>query len=229
MYISKHHALNEREAVVALMQAHPLGAWVCHAPGGLLANHVPFYLDRTRGPHGTLLGHVARANSVWRQLGPEAPSVVMFQGAQAYISPGWYPGRAQHGRVVPTWNYVVAHAHGVARVVEDPAWMRDMLERLTATHEATQSRPWRMDEAPADYMEKLMRAIVGIEIPIDRLEGKLKASQDEDLQDRHGTALGLQACPGDHCQAMAQRVLNAIATDASDAGKASAAADVPPG
>jgi transcriptional regulator len=119
MYVNPSHQLTDREAIFSLIASHPLGAWVCHGREGLIANHVPFLLDRGRGPHGTLIGHVARANGVWRELDAATPSVVMFQGPQAYITPGWYPGKTEHGRVVPTWNYVVAHAHGVARAIED--------------------------------------------------------------------------------------------------------------
>ena len=214
MYIKKHHQLNDRDAVLALMEAHPLGAWVCHAKEGLIANHVPFFLDRTRGPYGTLLGHVARANSVWRVLPPDTPSVVMFQGAQSYITPGWYPGKAEHGKVVPTWNYVVAHAHGTARVIEDPTWMLNMLNRLTDSQESGQKLPWRVEDAPPDYIRKLMRGIVGIEIPIARVDGKLKASQDEDMQDRHGTVKGLQSNHSQQSQNMAELVLGALTSEA---------------
>jgi transcriptional regulator len=147
---------------------------------------------------------------VWRELQETTPSVVMFQGPQTYITPGWYPGKAEHGKVVPTWNYTVAHAHGVTRVVEDRDWLLDMLNRLTGVHEATQPAPWRVADAPADYIDAMLRAIVGIEIPIARLEGKCKASQDEDLQDRIGTVRGLQQCPQDAAQAMARLVDNAI-------------------
>ncbi len=215
MYVPKHHQQNEREAIFALIESHPLGVWVCHPGAGLVANHVPFFLDRTRGPHGTLMGHVARANSVWQQLTPGTPSVITFQGPQAYITPGWYPGKVEHGKVVPTWNYAVAHAHGIARVTDDRDWMLDMLHRLTNAQEASRALPWRVDEAPADFIDKLMRAIVGIEIPIERLEGKLKVSQDEDLQDRHGTVAGLRATQGLHSDTMAELVLKAIVDDVS--------------
>jgi transcriptional regulator len=215
MYVSKHHQLTDRDAMHSLVEAHPLGAWVCHSTIGLIANHVPFFLDRTRGPNGTLWGHVARANTVWRQLSPDEPSVVMFQGAQSYITPSWYHGKVEHGKVVPTWNYVVVHAHGTARVLEDPQWMLNMLDQLTSSQEAHRTSPWRVGDAPADYIEKMMRGIVGIEISIDRLEGKLKASQDEDMQDRHGTVQGLLSIPRDQCQAMATLVLNALERDAA--------------
>jgi transcriptional regulator len=210
MYVSKHHQLNDHEAVMSLIETHPLGAWVCHSGDELIANHVPFFLDRTRGPYGTLMGHVARANDVWRQLFPETPSVVMFQGAQSYITPGWYPGKAEHGKVVPTWNYVVAHAHGAARVIEDPAWLLDMLHRLTNANESRQATPWRVGDAPSGYIENLMRGVVGIEISIDRLESKLKASQDEALPDRRGTVEGLQSNHSEQSRAMAALVLSTL-------------------
>lgn len=210
MYVPRYHQPGAHAGLHALMQAHPLAAWVCHTASGLVANHVPFVLDAARGPHGTLMGHVARANPLWRQLGPGVPSVLMFRGTQSYISPGWYPGKAAHGRVVPTWNYEVAHAHGVARVVQDRDWLLDMLDRLTAAQEAARPAPWQPADAPADYLEQMLRAIVGIEIPIDRMEGRRKLSQDEDLPDRHGTVVGLRQLGSDEACAMATLVEQAI-------------------
>lgn len=217
MYVSKHHRLDEREAIFALMESHPLGAWVCMGKDGLIANHVPFFLDRDKGPFGTLIGHVSRANPVWRESVGITSSMVMFQGAQAYITPAWYPGKNEHGKVVPTWNYAVAHAHGTARAIEDRDWLLDMLNRLTNAHETRQATPWRVDDAPTDYIDKLLRGIVGIEIPIDRLEAKLKASQDEDLQDRIGTVQGLQQMPCDAARSMAALVRKAM--DAKSSGR----------
>jgi transcriptional regulator len=213
MYVNPLHALDDRETLHSLMAAFPLGAWVCQGRQGLVANDVPFLLDSGRGPFGTLIGHVSRANPVWRELGQAAPSVVMFRGAQAYITPSWYPGKVEHGRVVPTWNYVVAHAHGQARAVEDRDWMLDMLNRLTDAHEAGQTAPWRVADAPSSFIDSLLRAVVGIEIPIERLEGKLKASQDEARQDRVGTACGLQAQACGAAVSMADWVLKALAAD----------------
>ena len=215
MYVNPLHELTDREVLFSLMASRPLGAWVCHGRAGLIANHVPFLLDRGRGPLGTLIGHVSRANVVWRELDPATSSVVMFQGPRPYITPGWYPSKAEHGRVVPTWNYVVAHAHGVARAIEDREWMFDMLSRLTDIHEARQSVPWTVGDAPRSFIDKLMQAIVGIEIPIDRLEGKLKASQDEAIQDRQGTVRGLRKETGDEAAAMADLVSKAIAAEGS--------------
>jgi transcriptional regulator len=212
MYLPKYHQFTDHSAILSLVEAHPLGAWVCQGDGGeLIANHVPFLLDRSRGPHGTLMGHVARRNGVWRALTPTTASVVMFSGPQAYISPGWYPSKAEHGKVVPTWDYVVAHAHGVARVVEDRSWMLRMLGLLTHSQEAGRPAPWQVGDAPADYIAAMLGAIVGIEIPIARLEGKLKLSQDEALQDRVGTVQGLQAeGQGDEAGALAGWVQRAI-------------------
>ena len=210
MYLPRYHQAKAPATLLNLIDEHPLGAWVCTGTEGLIANHIPFVLDRSRGPHGTLIGHVSRANAVWRDLRPTTPSVVMFQGPQAYITPSWYPGKTAHGEVVPTWDYVVAHAHGVARAIDDRDWLLAMLERLTQTQEAARPNPWRVADAPTACIDRLLRAIVGIEITIDRLEGKHKLSQDEALPDRLGTVTGLRTEPGDESHAMAKLVQQAI-------------------
>lgn len=170
---------------------------------------MPFLLDRSRGRLGTLLGHVSRANPVWQRLPAARASIVLFQGPQAYITPAWYPGKREHGKVVP-WNYEVAHVHGVARAIQDEGWLRDLLARLTADNEAARPMPWAIGDAPRDFIDRLLRAVVGIEIPIDDLVGKRKASQDEELQDRWGTVEGLTAEGDDNALAMASLVRNAI-------------------
>lgn len=210
MYVSKHHAMPSVESAHALIEAHSLGAWVVAAEEGLVANHIPFLLDRSRGKYGTLLGHISRANPVWRHLPASGQSVVMFQGPQAYITPGWYPSKQAHGKVVPTWDYAVAHAHGVARAVHDETWLRELLVRLTAVNEAMQQVPWKLSDAPKDFIDKLLNAVVGIEIPIDSLIGKLKASQDEELQDRLGTVAGLAAQGTENASTLASLVQAAI-------------------
>lgn len=215
MYVKPQHQLTDREAILSLMESRPLGAWVCQSREGLIANHVPFLLDRGRGPLGTLIAHVSRANTVWRAIGSAAPSVVTFQGPQAYITPGWYPSKAEHGMVVPTWNYAVAHVHGVARVIEDCDRLLDMLNRLTDVHEARRAAPWSVGDAPSSFIDKFLGAIVGIEIPIERLEGKLKASQDEAMPDRLGTVRGLHEEASDEAASMADLVMKAIETDAA--------------
>lgn len=210
MYIPKYHAFTDEPALHTHIANHPLGTWVCLADGSLVANHIPLLLDRAHGPHGRLIGHVSRANPVWRQLSGGAASVVTFMGPQAYITPAWYPGKSEHGKVVPTWNYVTVHVHGTARAVEEPNWMLDMLTRLTDAQEAPNPAPWKVTDAPSDYVQRMLRAIVGIEITIERLEGRLKVSQDEDTADRHGTVQGLQQMPDTQAQAMAALVHKAL-------------------
>lgn len=215
MYIRRQHQLTDQEALFSLIEANALGTWVCYGSSGLIANHIPFFLDRNQGPFGTLKGHVARANPLWRELDATVPSVVTFQGPQAYISPGWYPGKKEHGMVVPTWNYAVAHAHGTGRAIEDPEWLRSMLDQLTGAQEAGQPEPWQVNDAPPSYIDKRLRAIVGIEIPIDRLEGKLKASQEETPDDRAGIEDGLRKEPCDETGRMADLVMKPVGSDAT--------------
>ena len=210
MYLPKDHAMANVHESHALIEAYPLGAWVIGGKSGLVANHIPFLLDKSRGEFGMLVGHVSRANSVWEQLNDSAPSVVMFQGPQSYITPGWYPSKAEDGKVVPTWNYNVVHAHGVATAIEDENWLYNMLVRLTAFNEASQVSPWQVTDAPMDFIRKMARAVVGIEIPVDRLEGKRKVSQDETLQDRWGTVTGLAAQGSENASKMAALVRQAI-------------------
>ncbi len=210
MYTPVYHAFNDIEKMRAHIAAHPLGAWVCHAHGQLIANHIPFVLDAKHGSHGRLLAHVSRANSVWRELIGGAPSVVMFMGPSAYITPSWYPGKRQHGKVVPTWNYVTVHAHGMARAMEDTCWILDVLNRLTDTQESQRTEPWKVSDAPSAYIDKMLRAVVGIEITIDRVEGRLKVSQDEDEQDRRGTVEALQHSTDASTQVLASLVLREL-------------------
>jgi len=219
MYVSKHHQMPDPADALALINAHPLGAWVVQTSAGLCANHVPFVWrpeegdqDVLRGPvgRGVLVGHVSRANSVWRGLLPGTPSVVMFQGPQAYITPRWYPGKKAHGKVVPTWNYAVAHVHGVARAIEDPAWILGVLHALTDAQEAASTAPWRVDDAPPAYIDALVRGVVGIEIAVERIEAKCKASQDEAREDRLGTVDGLRERGDDQDVEMAARVSRAL-------------------
>ena len=191
MYIPKAHEETDLAVLHALMRAHPLGTWVTQADGGLLANHVPFLVDAERGEHGTLIAHVARANPVWRSYSRSVDSVVVFQGAQTYITPSWYPSKREHGKVVPTWNYAVVHAHGMPRVIDDAGWLLAHLNRLVDTHEAGHALPWKVADAPADFVARLLETIVGIEIPIARLEGKWKVSQNRPEADRAGVVAGL--------------------------------------
>lgn len=191
MYTPKHFEETNIGVLHSLVRSNPLGAWVTHAPDRLLVNHVPFLVDAGRGEYGTLVGHVARANPVWRSFSSTTPSVVVFQGPQAYISPSWYLTKQEDGRVVPTWNYAVVHAHGFPRAIEDRDWLLALVERLTTEHESAQRSPWKVSDAPAEYIEKRLTAIVGIEIPISSLEGKWKVSQNQPASNRHGVIVGL--------------------------------------
>jgi transcriptional regulator len=189
MYLPKHFEQTERAALVALMRERPLATLVIATPDGPTADLIPLEFVADAGPHGTLRGHVARANPLWRHAGAQALAV--FTGPEAYISPGWYPSKQEHGKVVPTWNYTMVQARGTLRAVDDAQWLRDFVGRLTERHEATQAQPWSVDDAPADYVQHLLRAIVGIEIALTSLVGKWKVSQNRSAAERAGVARGL--------------------------------------
>lgn len=191
MYLPAHFEETDLGVLHTLVEAHPLATWVLNGSGddaAPLVNHVPFLLDRTRGPFGTLIGHVARANPVWQHGGR---SVLVFQGPQAYISPGFYASKQEHGKVVPTWNYAVVHAHGRFRAIEQADELLALVSRLTDHHERDRPAPWQVNDAPAAYVDQMLRAIVGIELPIERLVGKWKVSQNRPAADRAGVAAGL--------------------------------------
>jgi transcriptional regulator len=206
MYVPAHFAETNPDTLRALVAAHPLGTWVTWADGEILVNHVPFLLDADRGPYGTLVGHVARANPVWQRFSPTVPSVVVFQGAEAYISPSWYPVKKAHGKVVPTWNYALVHAHGIPRAIEDRAWLHALVTRLTDTHETKQPQPWQVADAPDAYVARMLDAIVGIEIPVTALVGKWKVSQNRSRADMQGVAAGLRGSDGADAKGMAALV-----------------------
>lgn len=195
-----HFTHDRPEDWQALMTAHPLGTWFSTSGGELRADHVPFLFDASQGAHGVLRAHVSRANPVWRTPGQ---SLVVFQGPQAYVSPGWYASKREHGKAVPTWNYAVVHVHGQARAFDGRDELLPLLERLTATHEARQAQPWRVSDAPAAYIDQLLRAIVGIEITIDRIEGRWKMSQNRSEADQQGVHTGLLQVGSDEARAVA--------------------------
>lgn len=178
MYLPKHFAVSDPARLHDLMRAFPLATIVTHGPDGLEANHVPLLLDTEAGPHGTLRGHVARANPLARQT-VDSEILVIFQGDECYISPSGYATKAEHGKVVPTWNYCAVHAYGRLQLVDDADWLLAQLTALTVEHEAGLAKPWAVADAPADYIEKMLGAIVGIEIVIERLIGKWKVSQNQ--------------------------------------------------
>src|SRR5215207_8839366 len=206
MYVPTHFAETRVEVLHELVRAHPFGALVVLGPNGLDANHIPFEIDPLPAPFGTIRGHVARANPVWREFSAEVEALAMFEGPHAYISPGWYPTKKEHGKVVPTWNYAVVHAHGPLRVIENRDWLRKFVEQLTDRYEAGRAASWKVRDAPAPFIATLLESIVGIEIPITRLVGKWKVSQNRPQKDRIGVVEGLMQQPGESNRAMAALV-----------------------
>lgn len=191
MYNPAHFAIEQPASLHRILQQHPLGMLVTHTAQGLDANHLPFAFDPTRGTHGTLTAHVARANPVWQQCAAGADVMVVFRGVDGYISPTWYPSKHETHRQVPTWNYVVVHAHGQLTVRDDERFVRGLVAHLTRTHEATEPQPWKMGDAPPDYLDAMLQAIVGLEITVTRLEGKAKLSQNKEVLDRQGAVAAL--------------------------------------
>jgi transcriptional regulator len=208
MYVPKHFEETRVPVLHELIRAHPLGALVTLTANGLDANHIPFEVDPDPAPFGTLRGHVARANPVWRELSSR-DALVIFQGPGTYVSPSWYATKAESGRVVPTWNYAVVHGHGPLRVIDDAAWLRAFVEKLTDRHEAGSATPWRITDAPAEYIDSMVRAIVGLEVPMARLVGKWKVSQNRPDQDRDGVVHALSRQGTADAAAMADLVRGA--------------------
>jgi transcriptional regulator len=206
MYLPRHFEEIRVPVLHALIRAHPLGALVVAGPSGLTADHVPFEIDPEPAPYGTLLAHIARSNPLGQTHARDPEALVIFQGPDTYVSPSWYPSKREAGKVVPTWNYAVVHAHGPVRFIDDRAWLRRFVERLTDRHEAGRPEPWRITDAPADYIDKQLAAIVGLEIPLTRLIGKWKVSQNRSTPDRHGVADALAQHGGETAAAMASLV-----------------------
>ena len=206
MYLPSHFAETRIEVMHDLIRANPFGTLVVLAPGGLEANHIPFEVDPEPAPFGTLRGHLARANPTWKNFSPQVDALVIFQGAHTYISPSWYESKQEHGKVVPTWNYAVVHASGPLRVIDERAWVRRFVEQLTDRHEADRNHPWKVTDAPEDFINTMTNAIVGIEVPIVQLTGKWKVSQNRPQKDRAGVAQALLQEKTDHNTLMAQLV-----------------------
>ncbi len=194
MYLPTHFEETRAEVLHELLRAHPLGLLVTQdSGGGLAANSVPFVLDPDpAGGPGILRAHVARANPLWREARGDVESLVVFQGPQAYISPSFYASKAEHGKVVPTWNYVMVQARGRLRAIDDPAWVQAFVTRLTERQEAPRAQPWAVSDAPEDFIATMLKAIVGIEITLTALTGKWKVGQNRSAADRAGVAKGLR-------------------------------------
>jgi transcriptional regulator len=188
MYIPPHFAETRPDELLRIVRAHPLGILVTHGGDGLDANHIPFEFDPAHGEHGLLTAHVARANDVWQRCPTGTPVMVIFRGAEGYISPNWYPSKHEAHRQVPTWNYEVVHAHGTLTIRDDEAFVRGMVARLTRRHEANEPRPWKMGDSEPEFIDGLLRHIVGIEIAVTSLVGKSKLSQNKETRDRVNAA-----------------------------------------
>lgn len=193
MYLPAQFQESRPEVLQELIRAHPLAALVTITPDGPSADHVPLVLEASVGERGVLRGHVARANPVWRQVESGAQVLAIFQGPNHYVTPSWYPAKAEHGKVVPTWNYVVIHVRGTISWQQDAAWLRAFLESLTAGREAHRSEPWHVSDAPADYIDRMLASIVGFEIAVSSITGKWKLGQNRSVADRAGVAAGLAA------------------------------------
>jgi transcriptional regulator len=216
MYQPAHFAAPDRDAMLALMASHPLATLIRHGDQGLCADLIPLMFDVggaasagsgsiTSPIEGRLLGHCARANPLWRDAdGSEV--LVQFNGPQAYVSPNFYPSKALHGKAVPTWNYVVVQARGRLRAVDDTEWTRALVRDLTRRHEGPRAAPWDIADAPVDYIEKMVQAIVGIEINVTSIVGKWKLTQNRDAADRAGVVAGLRAEADAQAHEVARRV-----------------------
>jgi transcriptional regulator len=191
MYLPKPFEEKRPEILHALLREHPFGALVVMTATGLEANHVPFEIDPDPGPFGTLHCHLSRANQAWHDVVPDTEVLAIFQGPHSYITPSWYPNRHETGKDVPTWNYIVVHARGPMRVIDDPHHVRGHLEKLLARHEAKRPQPWQITDAPADYVAQQIERIIGIEIPLTSLVGKWKLGQNRTLRDRNAMLQGL--------------------------------------
>ncbi|MDR6914596.1 transcriptional regulator [Pseudomonas sp. 3296] len=203
MYNPSSFAIKDLDELRQQLLDTRLAMVVTHGDQGLQASHLPLLFKPDEGPNGTLYGHFARANPQWKELQSGAEALVIFAGADAYVSPGFYPSKAEHGKVVPTWNYVAVHAYGTADVFSDAERLLKLVSALTDRHEAGRAQPWKVADAPADYIDGMLKAIVGFALPIQRLEGKRKLSQNRSAEDIAGVREGLVASPDVHDQALA--------------------------
>ncbi len=193
MYNPKHFQESRPEVLGAFMRAHPFATLVSLGGDGLIGTHLPLLWDAEPDPHGTLTGHIARPNPHAKGARDGVESLAIFHGAQAYISPNWYPSKREHGKVVPTWNYVAVHAYGTLRIVDDAEWLRRLVTRFTDLHEGFSAVPWKVTDAPDAFIDQMLKGIVGIELVLTRVEGKWKLSQNRPEPDQVGTIAGLDA------------------------------------
>lgn len=206
MYLPTAFRQKDTTEMLRLIAETRLATLVTAGAQGLQATHLPLILAAGEGEHGTLYGHLARGNPQWRELAAGTPALVIFQGPDAYVSPAFYPAKAEHGKVVPTWNYIAVHAHGTAETIEDAPRLLDIVTRLTRLHEQDRAQPWAVSDAPEDYIAGMLRAIVGLRLPIERLEGKWKLSQNRSPEDIEGVRQGLAESPYPGERQLAERI-----------------------
>lgn len=206
MYQPPHFREERLDVLHTLIRTHPFGAMVTLGDDGLVANHYPFVIDPSQGPFGRLRAHMSRANTQWRELDGSREALVIFQGTDSYITPSWYPSKAETGKAVPTWNYAIVHVHGRPRAMHDPEWLMRHVGELTSQHEAGRAEPWSLADAPADFLEGMLKGIVGVELEISRIEGKWKTSQNRPEADRAGVVRGLTEQGDERSLAMAEMV-----------------------
>jgi len=209
MYIPSHNSETRLPVLHKMMAQHPLAAVVTLGSDGLIATHIPLVFEEDGSEFGLLKGHVSRANPQWRNPAAGVDALAIFSGPQHYISPNWYPGKLADEKEVPTWNYVVVHASGPLRIVEEAEWLLAHLNSLTDTHEAASPMPWKVGDAPVDFIASLLKGIVGFEIPIRKLEGKWKVSQNRNEADRHGAVEGLSQLGTGDASVMARLIADA--------------------
>lgn len=183
MYVPPHFSESRQEVLFDLIEKNPFGVFVTNGKSGLDANHIPFLLNPNDGPQGVLHCHVARANSVWQDIATGDEVLVVFRAAESYVSPNWYPSKHDFHKQVPTWNYIVAHAHGRVTIRDDERYIRGVVARLTRIHEASLAQPWKMSDSSREFIDTMVKAVVGIEIEITRLVGKAKLSQNKEVRD----------------------------------------------
>lgn len=206
MYIPQPFKESRTEVLHQFIRRHPLATLIINDAEGIAADHIPLLLRAGAGPSGKLLGHVARSNPLWQKAGDGIPCLLVFHGIDGYISPNGYASKQETGKVVPTWNYEVVHVHGKVRAIDDPAALMDVLQALTYAHEADQPAPWRIADAPPDYIEHLLQAIVGIEVEIERIAGKAKLSQNQPVSNQKSLIHALQGCDDRASQEMAKAI-----------------------
>lgn len=192
MYLPPHFKIDELGAIHAAMKASRLATLVTATADGLIGTPLPLILDAGEGEYGTLYGHVARPNPQWKTP-PTGEAMAIFSGPDAYVTPSWYVTKAEHGKVVPTWNYVAVHAYGAVEFFEDAERLLDVVTRLTELHESSRKEVWQVSDAPVDFIKAQLRGIVGLRMPITRLDAKKKMSQNRKLEDRAGVIAGLEA------------------------------------